>query len=147
LSVGEAALLASLPKAPSRLTPTRNMPAALERSHVVLATMAAEGWISPDEQRLALAAPPVLSPSPSGDGEFGYVLDLAAAEATAIAGEDAPDLIVRLTIDPDLQRTAQRIVTDAIAREGRAVSASQAALIAMTPDGAIRAVVGGIDHA
>ncbi len=146
LSIGEAALLASLPKAPSKLSPARNMPQALERSHMVLGAMREEAWISPAQEAAALATPPALSPPPSGDRDFGYVLDLAASEATAIAGENAPDLVVRLTIDPDLQIKAQAIVTDAIAHEGRGVNASQAALIAMTPDGAIRAVVGGVDH-
>ena len=146
LTVAEAALLASLPKAPSRLSPTRNMPDAVARSHLVLATMREERWISPKQEATALAEPPQLAPPPSGDRDFGYVLDLAAAEATAIAGQNAPDLVVRLTIDPDLQLKAQTIVAAAIARQGPAVNASQAALIAMTPDGAIRAVVGGVDH-
>ncbi len=146
LSVGEAALLASLPKAPSRLSPTRNMPQALERSSLVLSIMRQEGWISSAQEQAAISAPPVLVPPRTGDQNFGYVLDLAASEATAIAGENAPDLIVRLTIDPDLQTKAQSIVAETIAREGRGVNASQAALIAMTPDGAIRAIVGGVDH-
>ncbi|MEI7932395.1 MAG: transglycosylase domain-containing protein, partial [Alphaproteobacteria bacterium] len=146
LTVGEAALLASLPKAPSRLSPTRNMPDALARSRHILTAMREEHWISPAQEAAALASPPGLAPPPSGDQDFGYVLDMAAAEATTIAGENAPDLVVRLTIDPVLQLKAQTIVASAIAREGHAVNASQAALIAMTPDGAIRAVVGGVNH-
>jgi len=146
LTVGEAALLASLPKAPSRLSPTRNMPDAVKRSQTVLTVMREERWITPAQEAAAIEAPPTLSPPPSGDRDFGYVLDLAAAEATAIAGENAPDLVVRLTIDPVLQLKAQTIVAEAIARDGRSVNASQAAMIAMTPDGAIRAVVGGVDH-
>jgi penicillin-binding protein 1A len=146
LSLAEAALLAALPKAPSRLAPDRNMGEALARSHQVLAIMREEGWITAAEEALARAAAPVLSQPPAGDREFGYVLDLAAAEATAIAGENAPDLVVRMTIDPELQLTAQRIVAEAIAGQGARLNAGQGALIAMTPDGAIRAVVGGTDH-
>ena len=146
LTLPEAALLAALPKAPTRLALTNDYDAALARSRLVLANMREEGWITPDDERAALAQPPKLAPESPGEGDFGYVLDLAAAQAVKIAGETAPDLVVRLTIDPALQTAGQTIVRQEMAGAGRAAGARQAALAAMTPDGAIRALVGGVDH-
>jgi len=146
LTLSQAAVLAALPKAPSRLALNRNMEAALLRSRTVLAAMREEGWITPAQEQAALASPPSLAPPRPSEGDIGYVLDMGAAEAARIAGPDAPDLIVRLTIDVALQDRAQAIVRETIASQGRGARASQAALVAITPDGAIRALVGGADH-
>jgi penicillin-binding protein 1A len=146
LTLQEAALLAALPKAPTRLALTNDMDAALARSRIILATMKAEGWISAADEQAALAAPPKLAPEAPGEGDFGYVLDMAAAQAVQIAGGQAPDLIVRLSVDPTLQATAQDLVRQTIAAQGRRGDFHQGALVLMAPDGAIRALVGGADH-
>ncbi|MDR3513237.1 MAG: PBP1A family penicillin-binding protein [Caulobacteraceae bacterium] len=146
LTIQEAALLAALPKAPTRLALTNDMNAALARSRIILATMKAEGWITPAQEQAALAAPPKLAPDAPGEGDFGYVLDMAAAQAVQLAGGQAPDLVVRLSVDPRLQATAQALVRQTIADEGRRGDFRQGALVLMAPDGAIRALVGGADH-
>jgi penicillin-binding protein 1A len=146
LTLAEAALLAALPQAPSRLAHKDDLSAAFGRSDAVLDTMGEEGWINLAQLNQAKANRPKLAPPPPGEADLGYVLDYAAAEATRIAGAGAPDLIVTLTIDPHLQAVAQDAVRQTIAAEGKQARASQAALVAMTPDGAIRAMVGGLDH-
>ena len=146
LSLQEAALLAGLPKAPTRLALTNDMHAALARSRLILSTMHAEGWISAADEQQALASPPKLAPEAPGEGDFGYVLDMAAEQAVQTTGGGAPDLIVRLSIDPALQTQAQTIVRDAIDAEGGRAGVSQAALVLLSPDGGIRALVGGRDH-
>lgn len=146
LTLQEAAFLAALPQAPSRLGHKDDLSAAMARSDAILDTMGEQGWITLGQLNQARANRPKLAPPPPGDGEFGYVLDYAAAEATRIAGAGAPDLIVTLTLDPRLQAVAQDAVRQTIAVEGKPAKASQAALLAMTPDGAIRAMVGGLDH-
>jgi penicillin-binding protein 1A len=146
LTLQEAAMLAALPQAPSRLARNADLSAALVRSRLILETMGDEGWINLAQLSQAKAAPPKLAPPPPGDGEFGYILDYASAEATRIAGAGAPDLVVHLTIDPRLQAVAQDAVRQTITSEGKQARASQAAFVAMTPDGAIRAFVGGVDH-
>ena len=90
LNLPEAALLAALPKAPSRLSPATDMPAALARSHLVLQRMLLAGWIDQAAERDALAAPPQLAPEPPEDEDFGYVLDLAQTEAASLAKGRAP---------------------------------------------------------
>jgi penicillin-binding protein 1A len=151
LTLSQAALLAALPKAPTRLDPTNDLPAALERSRLVLRLMREEGWITPGQESAAAAEPPVLAPPERGEGDFGYVLDLAAAQARELSpapGADgyAPDLLVRLTVDPRLQSAATRIVSTTMRNGRRRFRAEQAALIALAPDGSIRALVGGVDH-
>lgn len=146
LTLQEAALLAALPKAPTRLALTNDMGAALARSRRVLANMRAEGWIDAAQEQAALAAPPQLAPERPGEGQYGYVLDMAAAQATQIAGARAPDLVVRLSIDPALQAAAQGVVRDTIETQGVRARVRQGALVLLAPDGAIRALVGGADH-
>ncbi len=145
LSLSEAALLAALPKAPSRLDPEGDMDAAVDRSQVILGEMRADGWITAAQQADAVAHPPVLVPEKPVDSDFGYVLDLAASRARDLAQNRAPDLVVRLTVDPHLQAAASQVVRDGVAA-GRRLGANQAALVALGPDGAIRALVGGRDH-
>jgi penicillin-binding protein 1A len=147
LTLAEAALLAALPKAPSRLAPTRDLAGAIARSHLVLTRMREEGWITRQAELAAIASPPRLAPPPSGEGDFGYALDLAGLQAQALAGSQAPDLIVQLTIDPQLQAQASQIVRQVMAAQGGRAGAEQAALVALGPDGAVRALVGGVDHA
>jgi penicillin-binding protein 1A len=146
LTVSEAALLASLPKAPTRLALTNDMDRAVARSRLVLHNMREEGWITDDQEQTALANPPRLAPEAPGEGDFGYVLDMASAEAVKIAGGQAPDLVVRLSIDPAMQTAGQAIVRQTIAAEGKAAGVKQGALVLIAPDGGIRAMVGGINH-
>jgi penicillin-binding protein 1A len=145
LTLSEAALLAALPKAPTRLAPTDDFAAALARSHLVLHALASQGWITPDEEKDAIAHPPILATEPVEDGDFGYVLDSAAAEARALNTAGTPDLVVHLTVDSRLQAEATLAVREAVAK-GAARGATQAALVALGPDGAVRAMVGGADH-
>ncbi len=146
LNLAEAALLAALPKAPSRLSPSRDLPGAIARSHLVLARMRQEGWISASEQAAAVASPPRLVAENKDEGDYGYVLDLAAAQAQPLVGQSAPDLILHLTVDPMLQTTAAQIVRRVMETQGRRADAEQAAAVLLAPDGAIRALVGGVDH-
>lgn len=146
LSVSEAALLAALPKAPSRLAPDEDLDAALARSRLVLGTMREAGWVSEAEARQALAERPQIAPAASDERDFGYVLDMAAAEALRRVGDKAPDLVVRLSIDAALQRQAQALLAEALSTAGPAARADQGAVVALAPDGGVRALAGGRDY-
>ncbi|MFA7262029.1 MAG: PBP1A family penicillin-binding protein [Caulobacter sp.] len=146
MSLSEAALLAALPKAPSRLALTKNMAGALERQRLILANMRRERWITEDQYQAALADTPKLAPGAVQDeGDLGYVLDYATVAAVRIAGQNAPDLVVRLTIDSRLQAAGGKIVREVMGADGAKAGATQAALLALGNDGAIRAMVGGAD--
>ena len=106
--------------------------------------MRREGWASPDSVAEALAHPAELAPESRTEGEFGYVLDRALAEARPHVGGH-PDLVIRLSVDPRLQPLAMQTVREAAA-EARARGGTQAALVALAPDGGVLALAGGLDH-
>ena len=145
LSLAESAILASLPKAPTRLDPSNNFQAVLKRSRLVLTRMRSQGWITAQQEAAAAAAPPVLAPEAPDEGLFGYVLDLAAPRAGELAPPNQPDLVVRLTIDAQIQAEASRAIVEAV-RDNMGRGVTQGALVALGPEGAIRALVGGLDH-
>ncbi|MDO8410795.1 MAG: PBP1A family penicillin-binding protein [Phenylobacterium sp.] len=147
LTLAESALLAALPKAPSRLALTNDMEAALQRSRWVLQRMHDTGWISRAEMEAAQAQTPQLAPTAtSNEGSYGYLLDHATNEVLRQIGPNSPDLLVRLSIDPALQVEAAAILNQVMATDGARAGAGQAALVALGPDGSVRAMVGGVDY-
>ena len=150
LTLAEAAMLAALPKAPSRLDPTSNLAAARERAAIVLAAMEEAGFITAEERAGAEANPAApIAPEPEtyrDPAVFGFIFDQAVQLAEAELGELPADAIIQVTIDPALQEAAHRTLTTRMDEESEAQGAGEAALLAMTPDGAVRAMVGGRDY-
>lgn len=147
LTLSEAALLAALPKAPSRLALHNDMEAALDRSRWVLRRMRETGWISEAQLNAALADTPRLAATAtSTDGPYGYLLDHATTEVLARIAPNSPDLLVRLSIDPRLQAEAATVMEQVMSTDGAAARAGQAAIVTLGPDGSIRAMVGGRDY-
>jgi penicillin-binding protein 1A len=145
LSLSESALLAALPKAPTHLAPTNDLDAAIARSKLVLAAMRRAGWITVAQEQAALAAPPRLSVETRTEGDFGYVLDLAAQEAKLANVDHVPDLVIHLTVDARLQAEATAAVKEAV-ENGAKAGVTQGAMVALEPDGGVLALVGGADH-
>jgi penicillin-binding protein 1A len=144
VSLAESALLAGLVKSPSRLMPTRNYDAAERRGQVVLAAMADAGFISGDATRAAAQNPPrVIKP---GGGSADYAADWVMDVLNDVVGQVEDDLVVDTTLDPVMQAAAERAVVDTLAQRGEKFGVEQAALVAMTPGGAVRALVGGRDY-
>jgi penicillin-binding protein 1A len=147
LTLPEATLLAGLPNAPSSLALTNDMDGALARSHRILQTMRGEGWIGDADLTAALATTPALATETHADeGDEGYVLDQAAVEAVQLANGAAPDLVVKTTIDPALQTFGTATLRDVVLKQGAHRAVSQGALVSLAPDGAVLAMVGGLDH-
>jgi len=148
LTLAEASLLAALPQAPSRLALTGNMDEARQRQDYVLGEMADAGFISTLEAEFARMEDITLADRPADAPEFGYALDAAAAKLPELLPDGAaPDLVVTLTIEPELQASVQALVTQTIQEKGPDAEASQAATIVMRQDGRIAAIVGGVDYA
>ena len=145
LTTGEAALLAGLLKAPSRYAPTRNPEAAHKRARLVLAAMRDAGHLSAD-QATSLAQNPVTIIARSSDAAH-YAVDWALDQLPDYVGRPRSDLDVITTLDADLQLAAEQAVTSIMKDQGPRRKASQAAMVVMTPDGAIRALVGGVSYA
>ncbi|MGL4196955.1 MAG: transglycosylase domain-containing protein, partial [Allorhizobium sp.] len=146
VNLGEAALLAGLLKAPSRLSPARDPEAAEARAQVVLQAMLEEGYITADEIKTAMSQPPTKAKRYwSGAGQ--YVADLVRDEVTMLIGKVTEDIVVETTIDMTLEKKAEAALTESLSAEGEKVNASQAALVSIDGTGAIRALVGGRDYA
>lgn len=148
LTLSEAAVLAALPRAPTRLSPSTAPEAAWARAKIVLSRLGEMDWIDPKITRAAAGGPPptlVRIASPA-EGDMAWIYDAAALQARELVGQGAPDLVIQVTADPAAQALAAGIVRRTIAREGRPRGASQAALVALAPDGAVRAMIGGVDH-
>jgi penicillin-binding protein 1A len=142
VSVAEAALLAGLVKSPSRLAPTRNYDGAERRAQIVLAAMADARLIKEDAAKAAMASPPKIV-KPSAGGSSNYVADWVMDVLNELVGRVDEDIVVDTTIDATLQGVAEKAVIEEIAQKGEKFGVEQGALVAMTPDGAVRALVGG----
>jgi penicillin-binding protein 1A len=144
-SVAEAAMLAGLLKAPSRFSPTADIARAQARANVVLSTMEVTGAITPEQAARARANPATLSDAAArrlGAQFADYVMERGPAYLTADTTED---VTIRTTFDPAAQRAAEAALREVFETKVRPGSKAQAAIVAMTPDGAVRAVVGGRD--
>jgi penicillin-binding protein 1A len=107
--------------------------------------MVAAGDISAEEAAAARRAGAVHATRPARPG-MRYCTDWIAEQAKDYVGERDRDLTILTTLDPRLQAAAEAAVADAIARHGRRDRVSQGALVALTPDGAVRAMVGGLAY-
>jgi len=147
LNLQESAIIAGLLKAPSRYSPATDMDAALARAQLVLQAMHAEGYISDADLLAALSAPPPAMHRPSVTEGARYIADWVVQQVPGFIGHpiDA-DITVQTTIDPALQRTAEAKVSETLDGPAVKLKASQGALVAMTHDGAVRAMVGGRDY-
>jgi penicillin-binding protein 1A len=143
----EAAVLAGLLKAPTRYSPRRDPEAAKDRARVVLAAMVDAGYIDDATAKRAAAKPLRVAGTAARSRNIRYFTDWALDRVSGYVGHSTADLVVRTTLDPRMQTAAERRVEALLAGPGKARGASQAALVAMTPSGAVRALVGGRDYA
>ncbi|MBN9545199.1 MAG: penicillin-binding protein 1A [Alphaproteobacteria bacterium] len=146
LSLTEAAMLAGSVKAPARYNPIADADASLARASVVLQAMRETGFITEAEQRQAETTRPRIVTS-NGTPEAGYFTDWVISQLNGIVGQDVAAVIVETSFDLGTQDMAERAIAQGLDAEGEKIHASQAALVAMTPDGAIRAMVGGRSYA
>lgn len=146
LDLPESAMLAGLLRAPSQWNPIDNFEGARQRTMVVLDAMAANGKITAPEAAEAKTSFAKLHPTTPTPRSGSWFADWISPQASEIAGSSPGSTTVRTTLVPQLQQSAERILKKALDGEGKTVGASQAALVAMTPDGAVVAMVGGRDY-
>jgi 1A family penicillin-binding protein len=143
LDLRESAMLAGLIRAPSQLSPLTNPEGARARVPVVLDAMVANGKLGLSEAAAAKTEFAALKPTRPAERAGSWFADWVMEEARAIAGPYRGTIRVRTTMMPRLQAIAQDVVAKAMDAEGETLGASQAALVAMTPEGAVVAMVGG----
>jgi len=146
VSLQEAAVLAGLLKAPSRYSPLRSPKAAGDRARVVLGAMVDAGFLDEGTAKSAARQPLRIAPTTNQSNAARYFTDWALERVAGFAGARGADLIVRTTMDARLQRLAEEQLRASLQKNGKARNISQAALVSMSPDGAVRALVGGRDY-
>ncbi|CDN50445.1 transglycosylase domain-containing protein [Neorhizobium galegae] len=146
VNLGEAATLAGLLKAPSRLSPARDPKAAETRAQIVLGTMREEGYVTDSDLKTAMSQPPAKAKS-YWTGAQHYAADMVVDEVKSLIGEPKVDVTVETTLDMRLEAAAEKSLNDILKKEGGKLNASQAALVSVDATGAIRALVGGRDYA
>ena len=146
VTVAEAAMLAGLVKSPSRLAPNRNPEGAEKRAQTVLAAMADAKFIT-EAQAQASIGHPSYNVKAAGAGTVNYVADWIGEVLDDLVGQIDQNIVVETSIDPKLQAIAEASIIDELAAKSVKFNVSQGALVAMTPDGAVRAMVGGRNYA
>jgi len=145
VTLGEAALLAGLLKAPSRYNPSNDVARAEARATVVLDVMVEAGRITHQERESAFDAPITVARRSSVESAQ-YFLDWLDTEVRQLVGEVSADLVVRTTLDLSAQRAADAAITGVLTPQVIERGASQGALIALAPDGGVLAMTGGRDY-
>ncbi|KPL69411.1 penicillin-binding protein [Erythrobacter sp. SG61-1L] len=138
LSLGEAAIIAGLVKAPSRYSPTADVQAAVTRANVVIAQMKKYGAISPDEADVDVSAVK-LAPQ-QAQNSVRYFTDWVLPQLDLLLPETDEPLEVWTTLDVGMQKAA----TDAI--RANTPKGAQGALVSLDRDGAVLALIGGTDY-
>ncbi len=146
ITLAEAAMLVGLFKAPTKFAPHLDLPASRARANVVLTNLVDAGFMTAGQvhgARLNPARPIETRSTYSPD----WYLDWAFEEIQRVAeGRGHFVLTARTTLDVGLQQAADQALVSTIRQHGRAKNASSGALVAMEPDGAVRALVGGVDY-
>lgn len=143
VNAAEAAMLAGLLKAPSYFAPTNNMDRARARANVIIGLMEEQEYLTAEQAADARANPARLSEaaaSRSGGFFADWVMETAPAFLTTQTTED---VIIRTTLDQRLQKAAEEALAYVFETRVKQGSDAQAAIVVMSADGAVRAMVGG----
>jgi len=143
VNAAEAAMLAGLLRAPTRYAPTRNLARAQKRANVIIGLMEEQGYLTPAEAAYARSHPAQLSQAAAAraGGYFAdWVMESVPGFLTKATKED---VIIKTTFDPRIQKAAEEALADVFKNKVKKGSRAQAAIVVMSPDGAVRAMVGG----
>ena len=147
VDAAQAAMIAGLLKAPSRYSPANDLALARRRAGVVVDAMVDAGFLSDGEGAGARAAVKTLSIRARTRPAAGYFVDWVLEQVPGYVGRDHGALRVLTTLDPARQRAAQAALSETLADAGKSRRIGQGALVALDENGAVRAMVGGRDHA
>jgi penicillin-binding protein 1A len=145
LSLAEAATLAGVVQAPGRLAPNRNPDAAQKRAEIVIADMRDQGFITDGMAKAALTHP-AQAIEDVGGGAANYAADYVMDALDEKIGALEGDITVTTTLDSRLQSLAEHILGDELDTKGGKLDVGQGALVALLPNGAVKALVGGRDY-
>ena len=149
LNLAQAAMLATLTRAPSVFSPRRDLLRAQQRASLVLDSMVDNGAITEEQAAEARAHPAVIVDRTTSNAR-NYFLETAADQALALATINgvppASDMVVHTTMEPQVQEAARLAAVNTITKYKKRTRASEAAVVVMKPDGAVSALLGGVDY-
>jgi penicillin-binding protein 1A len=142
ISTYQAAMLAGLLKAPSRYNPIASPIRAHKRTSQVLKNMVAAGFLN--HQGVIKATKERTSAVVTRQFKGGrYFIDWVLGQVSSYVNPGDRDLVVKTTLDLDLQRLAEGEIERVLSHKGKKAAVGQAAMVMMTPLGAVRAMIGG----
>ncbi|MEX0317958.1 MAG: PBP1A family penicillin-binding protein [Ruegeria sp.] len=143
VSPAEAAMLAGLLVAPTRYAPTNNLQRSQDRAQLVIGLMEEQGYLSTAEAKSARANPAQLSEAAAARAG-GYFADWVMASGPEFFTRNTTeDVVIRTTLDQRLQTAAEEAMQFVFQEKVKPGSKAQAAIVVMSADGAVRAMVGG----
>jgi len=149
LNLYESAMIAGLLKAPTTYSPTNNARAAADRTETVLLAMEDARKITEKQRLFALKTGTKVSVSKIRENSryfTDYVMEILPQYVPKYVNDYDKNLVVKTTFQPSLQKLADDALTAQILQFGEQSKASQAAILSMRPDGAILAIIGGVDY-
>lgn len=146
LNLYEAAVIAGLLKAPSKLSPASNPERADARAQVVLDSMVAAGFITQSRRNKVKASLEGMHQTRDRYKMGRYFTDWIIDTLPNYIGPVHQDVVVKTTLNPRLQRLAESKAKHIIEQNREKHNVNQVALVAMTPTGAVKAMVGGYDY-
>ena len=146
ITLAEAAMLAGMFKAPTRYAPHINLAASRARANEVLTNMVQAGYYSEGQVYGARMNPAKIVERADANTP-DYFLDWAFEEVQRLMAKRQEHIVVaRTTVDIGLQKAADQSLVETVKQSGRSRHFDQGALVAMETDGAVRAMVGGVDY-
>jgi 1A family penicillin-binding protein len=143
VSPAEAAMLAGLLVAPTRYAPTNNLQRSQDRARLVIGLMEDQGYLTAAQASEARTRPAQLSEAAAARAG-GYFADWVVSELPSYFGDNTTeDVVIQTTLDQRIQRSAEEALQFIFQEKVREGSKAQAAIVVMSADGAVRAMVGG----
>lgn len=139
----ESAMLAGLLKAPTRYAPTNNLERAQQRANIIVGLMQEQGYLTPSQASTAVSSPAQLSEAAEAKAG-GYFADWVMSDGPEFfTRETTEDVIIKTTLDQRIQQAAEDAMKAIFETKVSESSKAQAAIVVMSADGAVRAMVGG----
>mgnify|MGYP003114191911 CR=1 FL=1 len=145
VSPAEAAMLAGLLTAPTSLAPTNNLQRSQNRAATVIRLMEEQGYLTAAEARDALDNPARLSEAAEARAGGFFADWVMSSGPEYFTRNTTEDVVIRTTLDPRIQKAAEEAMLFIFENKVREGSKAQAAIVVMSSDGAVRAMVGGRD--
>jgi len=144
LTLTEAAMLVGMLKGPALYSPLRDVERAYGRTAIVLDNMVTVGFIDQTTADIAKKQSVNINNSTAG-GDVRYFSDWIVEQVPELLGTVNEPIIIHTTLVPEMQKMAANAVRQVLNRQPGSED-TQAALVSMDLDGAVRALIGGRDY-